>query len=1208
MQNRWTRMLASLAVACLCALSAWAQTSTTGVIEGRVRDQAGNPVPDATVTAVANRAPASAVTDSQGRYTIANLPPGIYKVRAEAPGKAPIVLDEVSVSIQTKSRIDVTLVAGQTETVTVTAEAPVVDTKSVTTGGSFKVDKFIDQLPVGRNLASTLTLAPGVASGGGTGAGNYSISGSSGLENSYVVDGVNITNTGYGGIGSYNIIYGSLGTGVTYDFLEEVQVKTGGIDVEYGQATGGVVNTVVKTGTNELSGSVAFYGGSFVNEFQQANLFVGAVNQVKGTWNDSAQYDLGLSIGGPIVKDKLFYFLAYNPVMTKTTATIQGIALPTGISNGNPALVPFDPTATYPAATDGLQTQKRTSNNYAAKLTWYATPNHRLEFTAFGDPSTGDTGPQRFSLRNIDFAAGGGLSSIDYGANNFSLKYDGVFTPTFFMQAQLAYHDGKFDETSALDASRYTDQRQLRCFLSPRFCVPGQDRDNAATWANGGVGFISNSKDQNAQAKFMLTWVAGNNELKGGASYDQVKYTDSQDYTGDNIPVKFTRSGGTCSGDASIFCTSNTTCSNAGAGTCNRNGPTADTNGFCAADPTVTCAVGQDCINAGLGVCDNDPTIQCTTALDCAGVGGACNASCTLIAQNLLNPCPSTGPPYPYNCYVLLDSRGGVVATSRQTTAGAMTFRTTRGRFSPNPGPTQTDDVAFFVQDTFTFAENWTLKAGIRASQQKIKGEGVYTLDYHYTDGTSEINPPASAVGITPTPAGEYTFDWAFAPRIGLTWDASGDGRSKLYVNAARYYERVPNDLAIRALSNEAGLGTTVYNNWSLANGGPLPAYQTNGGTVRGGQTRVQDGTKLPYVDEYVLGWQQELGRDVSYELRGIYREQGRALEDVQFNTVEATENYYIQYYLGTVANGDIDHVPFQYDTTGDPASTGFPVGVPFGEYVLANPGENTPAGFPTAVRKYYALEMILNKRFGDHWMFYGNMRFSRLTGNYEGLFRNDNGQSDPNVTSLFDFPDSPLLAGQFEQGVLNTDVPYALKLYGSYSMDNGLTFGAALNVAAGVPRTPLLAHPNGFYQNAGEVPGNNPVYYWYTQNPLLACGAAYCFTTGSANAFFADPDAYTAGSWAFPHLYTYNKAGRGFLGQTDSLVGLDLSISWSKNYNRWATFSLGATVFNVLNSRATTGFDDNIELQAGVTDPDYLQPLNFQDPRSVRAFAKWSF
>ncbi|HEX4825056.1 MAG TPA: TonB-dependent receptor [Candidatus Polarisedimenticolaceae bacterium] len=1113
MEIRWIRMLFASAAACLLALSAWAQTSTTGVIEGRVRDQAGNPVADATVTAVANRAPAAVVTDAQGRYTLSNLPPGTYKVRAEAQGKAPIVLDEVSVSINTRTRVDVTLVTGQTETVTVTAEAPVVDTKSVTTGGNFKVDKFVDQIPVGRNLASTLTLAPGVASGLGTGAGNYAISGSSGLENSYIVDGVNITNTGYGGIGSYNIVYGSLGTGVTYDFLEEVQVKTGGIDAEYGQATGGVVNTVVKTGTNDLSGAVSFYGSGYTDQFAQADLFVGATNNNKGSWNDSAQYDLGLSVGGPIVKDKLFYFVAYNPVLTKSSATVQGISLPTTISNGNPALTQYDPPSTYPASI-GIQTQQRTSNNYAGKLTWYANPNHRLELTAFGDPSTGDQGPQRLpsaangasALKNIDiFTTGGGLSSINYGGNNYSLKYDAVFTPTFFMQAQVGRHDGKFEETSELDASRYTDQRQLRCFLSPAFCTPGQSRDNAATWNVGGVGFISNQKDINNQAKVLLTWVAGNNELKGGASYDMIRYTDAQDYTGPDIPIRFGRNGG---GAAAL---------------------------------TTPCA-------------DDGSTVT--------------------------------------PCYVLLDTRGGVTASARQNAStGAISFRATRGRYSPDPGPTQTDDMALFVQDTFTFAQNWTLKAGVRASQQKIKGSGDYSLTFYYDDG---LRTPESSTA--PAIAGQYTFDWAIAPRVGLTWDATGDGRSKLYVNAARYYERVPNDLAIRALSNEADLGTTIFNAWDPLSG-PTPGSQTNGGGIRGGQTSVQPGTKLPFTDEYVLGWQQELGRDVSYEIRGIYREEGRALEDTQFNTVEATENYYIQYYLGAVGPGGINRLPFPTYPS-----------APFAQYVLANPGENTPAGFPKAVRKYYALEAILNKRFSDHWLFYGNMRFSHLYGNYEGLFRNDNGQSDPNVTSLFDFPNSGLLAGQFQPGVLNTDVPFAMKLYGSYQMDNGVAIGAALNVSAGTPRTPLLAHPNGFYQNAGEVPGKDPVYYWYTTTPASPCGSTYCLTTGTPTQFFDDPGAYNVGSWAFPHLYSYDVVKRGFLGRTAMQTTLDLSATWSKNFSRWATFGVGLTVFNVLNSKETILNDDDVELQAGVTDPDYLSPIQYQNPRSIRAFAKWSF
>lgn len=80
------------------------------------------------------------------------------------------------------------------------------------------------------------------------GTANPSIEGSSGLENQYVVDGVNITNGGYGALGSYSIVFGSLGNGTPYDFMQEVQVKTAGYEAEFGQATGGVINVVTKSG------------------------------------------------------------------------------------------------------------------------------------------------------------------------------------------------------------------------------------------------------------------------------------------------------------------------------------------------------------------------------------------------------------------------------------------------------------------------------------------------------------------------------------------------------------------------------------------------------------------------------------------------------------------------------------------------------------------------------------------------------------------------------------------------------------------------------------------------------------------------------------------------------------------------------------------------------------------------------------------------
>jgi hypothetical protein len=189
------------------------------------------------------------------------------------------------------------------------------------------------------------------------------------------------------------------------------------------------------------------------------------------------------------------------------------------------------------------------------------------------------------------------------------------------------------------------------------------------------------------------------------------------------------------------------------------------------------------------------------------------------------------------------------------------------------------------------------------------------------------------------------------------------------------------------------------------------------------------------------------------------------------------------------------------------------------------------------------------------------------------------------------------------------------MKLFGSYQWDNGLNLGAALNVAAGTPRTPLLAHPNGFYQNRGEVPGATPEYYWYSTTNCTT--ADICRTTGTADDYFSDGGAIGPqffGSWAFPHLFDYAKVGRGANGRTSTETQIDLSLGWTKQFNRWATFGVGATVFNVLNSRETTDFDDDVELQAGVTNPDYLKPTTlpltygFQNPRSLRVYAKWSF
>ena len=160
----------------------------------------------------------------------------------------------------------------------------------------------------------------------------------------------------------------------------------------------------------------------------------------------------------------------------------------------------------------------------------------------------------------------------------------------------------------------------------------------------------------------------------------------------------------------------------------------------------------------------------------------------------------------------------------------------------------------------------------------------------------------------------------------------------------------------------------------------------------------------------------------------------------------------------------------------------------PFGEYVLANPAQNTPAsaGFPNPKRDYKALELTVNKTFANNWAMTLNYRYSQLIGNYEGLFRNDNGQSDPNITSLFDFPtnDPSYTAigvpqfgyqgdirylGALGAGPLPLDRPHVVKVFGNYAFPWGLNLGLGQVMNSGKPLTGLAANPN--YTNGGEIP-----------------------------------------------------------------------------------------------------------------------------------------
>ncbi len=224
-------VLAALLI--LSALPAAAQMNSAvrGSLGGIVFDATGSVLPNADVTITGPQGEYKVKTDSMGRYLVQDLVPGNYTVKVEVNGFKTYVSQKNLISANASSSLDVHLQVGAvSDTVTVEAGAVQIDTESTALTTPL-TDQLYQSLPLPRNVSGIFALAAGVVSGGGTDTTgnpttNPSIGGASGLENLYLVDGVNVTDQAFGGFGTYNRQLGALGTGVNLAFIKEVDIKT----------------------------------------------------------------------------------------------------------------------------------------------------------------------------------------------------------------------------------------------------------------------------------------------------------------------------------------------------------------------------------------------------------------------------------------------------------------------------------------------------------------------------------------------------------------------------------------------------------------------------------------------------------------------------------------------------------------------------------------------------------------------------------------------------------------------------------------------------------------------------------------------------------------------------------------------------------------------------------------------------------------------
>jgi Carboxypeptidase regulatory-like domain len=759
----------------------------------------------------------------------------------------------------------------------------------------------------------------------------------------------------------------------------------------------------------------------------------------------------------------------------------------------------------------------QTSYDYAGKLTWKINDANTIESSVFGDPTReGSFEPNNvlatFSKTTFD--------KLSNGTRNWVVRWNSTLSPTWLVNASFSWgHNYLTDTPEAPDV--YQIQDLAGRTLNSGSPIGPDGGQLSGQYTRQGLGYYENTTGDNYGLSFDTQKVInklGQHTLGVGYHYER------NDYDGATL----------------------------------RTGP-----GFTITDTMSENALGDDSI---AGLTDN-AAFQLRALV--SGVTGAPSISKYTGAVN--------GPVAPVYANV---SGFGIVPVALLQVRGTFSNPnfTTEGRYH-----------AAYVNDSWAIGRHITVNAGYRWEQQMMQGS-PYTLGsqnflVHYT----------------------YTDNWS--PRFGLAIDPLGDRKTKIYGNFARYSYAIPLDMAIRSLSNEQDAydnywappstgpsdGTTA--NLAVNPDGTLPALTLDDSTelspffvsAQSGEA-IASGTKMQYLQEWVYGVEHEFPHGITVDVHYQDRRLKRIVEDMSGISPEGADAGESQFYVigNPDANTDLftneQEISWPFPQSAPAACAGAPFEVDEVDdasgnniggacFLGANGGapvpDGKPDGFVNPVRVYKALEVEINKSFSKGWQWHTNYRWSTLAGNYEGAFRNDNAQSDPSISSLFDFTAGQLglLGDQFAIGFLNTDRRHILNNFVSYTFSStflkNLTVGTGVRIETGVPINDLRAHP--VYQNAGEIP----------------------------------------------------VGGRGALGRLPTVGEGDLHFDYKLKMTEKQSLQFGADLFNVSNQQTQERIDQNQDRSYGIPNSDFLLPVGngnigvqpgFQRPFYARLNVKWIF
>ena len=804
-------------------------SGTTGAIQGLVTDgKTGEVIAGVTIIATSPslQGTQTAITDEKGVYKIDNLPPGNYLITFYY---ADITVERTNVNVGIERTTPVyqklNQDAAKGEVVKIVDTAPTIDPTSTTQG--ITIDKnYLKNIPVpGRTFESALGAAAG-SQGDGLGV---SFSGSSSLENQYFVDGVNTT----------NLSFGTVGSPVINDFVEEIEVITGGYNAEYGRATGGVVNVVTKSGSNEFKGSVF---GTFQPGFLTRATESAPVNAASIDFKGDVAYsgDFGFELGGPIIKDKLWFFVGFAPTFGKTDITritkrqtdCRSVMANGTLSNcdGTGALANAQPdidpkTGFY--ITDALcgpgsnpyvdcEVRSDTSRAYniIAKLNYAANPENQGQVTFQALPGS-STNPGILGLPTTGYVTSALTTDI---SGKWTSKFNDNKTE---VEGILGWHREHFEATSIDPMLENTPRQTLyngtlgvwsklggETPETAMGCADGGTTDPYPAITNcpmtsrayeiGGPGGIAMDTEQRTAGKLTLTQrvkAAGSHEIKAGVDFENNTSDTSRIFSGGEFLQNF--------------------------------------------------------VNAG--------TVRITRNVQLAGM----NPNPDPRFDNMCRtPNPNATGPTGGSLTLKCDFLGGQVGDPGTQVVG------------------NTLNWSAYLRDSWQIQPNLTLNAGLRYEEQRLRYSG---------DLQNSIDP------LTNEQLGKnaMVLKGMLAPRLGLLYDWTKEGRSKIYAHWGRFFESVPMDINDRSfggevqyqqISSSKNCGTAAQNKGPQIGAPDGVGCAMNAANV--GDRRetligasgvlVDPGIKSQYMDEFIAGFEYEVLDDlkigVSYQNRGLGR------------------------------------------------------------------------------------------------------------------------------------------------------------------------------------------------------------------------------------------------------------------------------------------------------------------------------------------------